>query len=90
VVARALLALLRGYKLALSPLAGGTCRFLPSCSDYMAEAIRRHGALGGVVLGLGRLGRCQPLCRGGHDPVPDRLPRWLRGRDRGPFGAAFR
>lgn len=69
----AALGVLRAYKLLLSPLFIGSCRFLPSCSDYTAEAIRRHGVLAGGWLGLRRLGRCHPFCAGGHDPVPPRL-----------------
>jgi uncharacterized protein len=67
---RVALVLLRGYKLLLSPLFAGSCRFLPSCSDYTAEAIARHGLLHGTWLGVRRLARCHPFCEGGHDPVP--------------------
>jgi putative membrane protein insertion efficiency factor len=66
---RAALGLLESYRRFVSPLLPPACRFHPSCSDYCAEAIRRHGLLKGAVLGLGRLGRCQPLARGGFDPV---------------------
>ena len=69
---RLALALLTLYKMLLSPLFTGSCRFLPSCSDYAAEAIRRHGVLGGTWLAARRLARCHPLCAGGHDPVPPR------------------
>lgn len=68
--ARALLALLRGYQLLLSPWLGGQCRFQPSCSQYSMEAVRRHGALKGTGLSLRRLLRCHPWCAGGDDPVP--------------------
>jgi putative membrane protein insertion efficiency factor len=64
------LAVLRGYKLFLSPLFTGSCRFYPSCSDYMAEAVRVHGILRGVWLGCRRLARCHPLGGHGVDPVP--------------------
>ncbi len=72
-VATIALAVLRGYKLLLSPLFAGSCRFTPSCSDYMAEAVRLHGAARGVILGIGRLSRCRPFAAWGFDPVP--LPR---------------
>jgi hypothetical protein len=67
------LAGLRGYKLTLSSLFAGSCRFLPSCADYTADAVRRHGVVAGAILGVRRLARCHPFCSGGHDPVPDRL-----------------
>ncbi|MFB3854799.1 MAG: membrane protein insertion efficiency factor YidD [Vicinamibacterales bacterium] len=86
-VACLVLGLLKGYKRAVSPLFGNICRFLPTCSEYMAEAVSRHGALTGVLLGVARLGRCHPLCRGGHDPVPDRLPAWLAGPRRDQLNA---
>lgn len=65
-----LIALLRGYKLLISPLLGPRCRFYPSCSDYAREAIERHGALRGVMLAAKRLARCHPFHHGGYDPVP--------------------
>ncbi|HEX7485909.1 MAG TPA: membrane protein insertion efficiency factor YidD [Vicinamibacterales bacterium] len=68
---RALLAAVRGYQLPLSPLFAGSCRYTPSCSRYMSEAIRRHGAIRGGWLGLRRLARCHPLGSSGFDPVPD-------------------
>ena len=68
--AKLLIALVRGYQLALSPFFGGSCRFLPSCSAYAIEAIRMHGAWRGAVLALRRLARCHPFARAGHDPVP--------------------
>ena len=70
IAAAVLLALLRGYKLLISPLFTGCCRFQPSCSDYMTEAIRLHGAARGTWLGLRRLARCRPFGGYGIDPVP--------------------
>jgi len=67
-----LLGLLRGYKLLISPLFTGSCRFQPSCADYMAEAVRVHGPARGVWLGLQRLVRCRPFGGHGFDPVPRR------------------
>jgi putative membrane protein insertion efficiency factor len=64
------LGLLRGYKLAVSPLFAGSCRFSPSCSDYMAEAIRTHGLARGIAYGARRLARCHPFGGHGVDPVP--------------------
>jgi putative membrane protein insertion efficiency factor len=66
------LALLRAYKLLISPLFTGSCRFSPSCSNYMAEAITTHGLATGVWLGVRRLARCHPFGGHGFDPVPPR------------------
>jgi putative membrane protein insertion efficiency factor len=69
-VARGLLLLVDAYRLTLSPLLGGYCRFVPSCSVYAQEALRRHGALRGSRLALLRLLRCHPFHPAGLDPVP--------------------
>jgi putative membrane protein insertion efficiency factor len=71
---QAALALLRVYKAVFSPLYAGSCRFLPSCSDYAAEAVTRFGVLHGTWLTLRRLARCHPLGGHGLDPVPHREP----------------
>jgi putative membrane protein insertion efficiency factor len=68
--ARVLVGAVDGYRLLLSPLLGGYCRFVPSCSLYAREALLRHGAWRGLRLGIRRLARCHPFCRGGYDPVP--------------------
>lgn len=65
-----LLALIRGYRLALSPWWGTQCRFTPTCSEYALEAIERHGALHGSWLAARRISRCHPWHAGGFDPVP--------------------
>lgn len=66
----ALRALLTFYRVAISPLLGPRCRFMPSCSAYMIEAIEAHGPARGLWLGARRLARCHPFCDGGYDPVP--------------------
>ena len=66
------MAALRGYKRFISPLLPPACRFEPTCSEYMLEAVRRHGVARGGWLGVRRLARCHPWNRGGYDPVPDR------------------
>jgi len=63
--------MLTGYKRLLSPLLGPRCRFHPSCSDYARVAVARFGPWRGGLLALWRIARCQPLCRGGFDPVPE-------------------
>ena len=70
IAVRAALALLRGYKVAISPYFRGSCRFLPTCADYAAIAIARHGVTYGMWLAARRLARCHPACAAGHDPVP--------------------
>jgi putative membrane protein insertion efficiency factor len=70
---RFLLFLLRLYKRWLSPLLGQRCRFYPSCSDYARVAVTRFGPWRGCLLTAWRLLRCQPLCEGGADPVPERF-----------------
>ena len=60
---------LRAYKWLISPMLPAACRYVPSCSEYAAEAIERHGVAGGSARALWRLLRCNPLGRGGYDPV---------------------
>jgi uncharacterized protein len=66
--------LIRGYQLFLSPVLPPSCRYLPSCSDYAAEAIDKYGAVAGSWLALRRLGRCHPWGGSGYDPVPEPRP----------------
>lgn len=70
---------IRLYRATLSPFIGNTCRYLPTCSSYTEEAIRRYGLWAGFWIGLARLQRCGPNGASGFDPVPDALPadaRW--------------
>ena len=67
---RFLMGVVQGYRLLLSPWLGSQCRFEPTCSIYALQALERHGALHGSYLTLRRIGRCQPWCAGGCDPVP--------------------
>jgi putative membrane protein insertion efficiency factor len=65
----------RAYKLTLSPLIGGHCRYLPTCSDYAAEALISHGPWRGALLAGRRLCRCHPWGGSGYDPVPPPPPK---------------
>jgi uncharacterized protein len=65
-----LIALIRGYQIALSPFFGQQCRFTPTCSRYAIESLQTHGAFKGFWLTLKRLSRCHPWCAGGYDPAP--------------------
>ncbi|MGI6638667.1 MAG: membrane protein insertion efficiency factor YidD [Desulfobulbus sp.] len=67
---RALVALLRSYKRFLSPLLPPSCRFTPTCAEYAMEAVGKYGVCKGIWLAGWRVLRCNPLCRGGYDPVP--------------------
>jgi len=67
---RLALAALRLYKVLISPMFAGSCRFVPSCSEYARDAIVRFGVARGSILALKRLARCHPLGSHGFDPVP--------------------
>jgi len=61
--------LLGAYKRCISPFLPSACRFEPTCSEYMRQAVLRYGAARGVWLGVKRLLRCHPFHSGGYDPV---------------------
>ena len=65
----AVLELLKLYKTLISPFLPPACRFTPTCSEYAMEAVGKYGALKGTWLGVKRILRCQPFCKGGYDPV---------------------
>lgn len=64
-----LIGLIRLYKLVISPVLPGGCRFYPSCSEYSIEALHRYGAIKGSYLTVKRISRCHPFHPGGVDPV---------------------
>lgn len=66
------LLVLRFYQKWISPLKPASCRFTPSCSTYMYEAIETHGHIKGIFLGTKRVCKCHPLHEGGYDPIPDK------------------
>ena len=88
VAQRALLGLIRAYQVLFAPMYAGSCRFVPSCSSYAAEAVARFGAVRGGRLAIGRLTRCHPLGGQGLDPVPADThgPRRARARTATPHG----
>ena len=61
---------IRLYQKLISPLLGPHCRFHPSCSNYCIEALKEHGMVRGLWLGVKRICKCHPLHPGGFDPVP--------------------
>ncbi len=67
---RLVLKALRFYQKYISPAFPPSCRFTPTCSEYMYQAVEKYGALRGVSLGGARLLRCHPFHPGGYDPVP--------------------
>ena len=71
-LSRLLIGLVKLYQKYLSPLLGNNCRYTPTCSEYMIEAIRIHGAFKGTWMGLCRIARCNPFGGSGYDPVPPR------------------
>ena len=64
---------IRIYQNCISPLYPARCRFYPSCSEYAALAIEKHGVVRGIWLGIKRICRCNPWCEGGFDPVPENI-----------------
>jgi putative membrane protein insertion efficiency factor len=65
-----LLQLVCGYQRFISPLFPPSCRYYPTCSNYMIDAVRTHGALRGGLMGMARILRCHPFVKGGIDYVP--------------------
>ena len=69
--------LIRFYQIALSPLLGPRCRYIPTCSQYALEAIHQHGAIRGSWLAFHRVCRCHPWGGSGYDPVPTKAIRFI-------------
>ena len=66
-----LIGLVRIYQTLISPLFPPSCRYYPTCSNYMIEEKKKHGPILGLIMGICRILRCNPFIRGGVDPVPD-------------------
>jgi putative membrane protein insertion efficiency factor len=62
--------LVRMYQLLISPILPSTCRYAPTCSHYMLDALKKYGIFKGLWLGIKRIGRCHPWGGSGYDPVP--------------------
>jgi len=71
-IKRALITLVKVYTAIISPFTAPSCRYEPTCSAYMIEAIEEHGPFRGFLMGMKRIGRCHPFHEGGYDPVPPR------------------
>lgn len=69
-MSRAIVTLIKGYRLFISPLLPPACRFTPTCSQYAIEAFTKYGFFKGFHLSVKRILRCNPFCQGGYDPVP--------------------
>ena len=71
IIKKIMVFMIRTYQLTISPrFSHGACRYTPTCSQYALEAIEIHGPIKGVLLGILRILRCNPLFKGGYDPVP--------------------
>lgn len=66
---KVLICIIKGYQVFISPLIGNRCRFYPSCSVFMVEAIDKFGPVKGTILGIRRILKCHPFNKGGYDPV---------------------
>ncbi|MDR1345393.1 MAG: membrane protein insertion efficiency factor YidD [Bacteroidales bacterium] len=71
-VCRFLILLIKLYQVTLSPFIGRSCRYLPTCSNYGIESLRKHGAIRGTRLTIKRVCSCHPWGGSGYDPVPER------------------
>ena len=68
-IAKALIGMVRWYQKHISPAIGPHCKYLPTCSQYMIDAVTKYGAIKGGLMGIWRILRCNPFSKGGYDPV---------------------
>lgn len=63
----------KGYQRYISPILPPACRYYPTCSNYMVQAIEKHGAIKGIAMGTARILRCHPFSKAGYDLVPEKF-----------------
>ena len=68
-ISKALIGIVRWYQKHISPAIGPHCKYMPTCSQYMIDAVTKYGALKGGLMGIWRILRCNPFSKGGYDPV---------------------
>ena len=68
-----LILLVNFYQKFISPALPPSCRYYPTCSNYMIDALKKHGPVLGLIMGISRIFRCNPFIRGGVDPVPEKF-----------------
>ena len=68
-----LITLIKFYQIFISPIIGQNCRYLPTCSEYTIECLKKFGIIKGFFLSIKRISRCHPLGSHGYDPVPNKL-----------------
>lgn len=71
-MSKLLIGFIKFYRKCISPLKLPCCRFSPTCSEYAIKAIQIHGCFKGTALAFWRILRCNPFCKGGYDPVPEK------------------
>ncbi len=81
-LSRLLIGIVRLYQRFISPMIGSNCRYIPTCSEYMIEAIRIHGPFKGTWLGIRRIARCNPFGGWGYDPVPQKKGKDVQVKNR--------
>ena len=83
-ISKILIGMVRWYQKYISPAIGPHCKYQPTCSQYMIDAVTKYGPIKGTAMGIWRILRCNPFSRGGDDPVPKnpikrRITEFIRG-----------
>ncbi len=82
IISGLLILLVKFYQLSISPLLPNSCRYTPSCSQYAIQALKVHGVIKGLILGIYRIGRCNPWGGHGFDPVPEKGTPMIRFKNK--------